>query len=158
MFSPLDSRGNGGHHDLKHVEIECKLGFGIGFSNSRTILKGADWLRHIFVHSATIMTWNKNLAMPPSSIVHCDQYDTMYMAIGCILRKAFADDNTILGLMREPARIFDFTCEVVNLQVTTHTTGFRVHLWFYLLQCCDIMGGIISVVLRYDVRGRVMLR
>ena len=66
-------------------------------------LKGADRSRHIFVHSATAMALNKNPAMSPSSSVHCGQYDTMYATIGCVLRKAFADD-TILGVHHEPAR------------------------------------------------------
>ena len=65
-------------------------------------LKGADWLRHIFVHSATVMALNKNLAMSPSSSVHCGQYDTTYTTIGWVLRKAFADDR-IWGVHREPA-------------------------------------------------------
>ena len=59
-------------------------------------LKGADWSRHIFVHSATAMALNKNPAMSPSSSGHCGQYDTMYATIGCVLRNAFADDR-ILG-------------------------------------------------------------
>ena len=66
-------------------------------------LKRADWSRHIFVHSATAMALNKNPAMSPSSSVHCGQYDTMYATIGCVLRKAFADD-TSLGVHRGPAR------------------------------------------------------
>ena len=66
-------------------------------------LKGADWPRHIFVHSATAMALNKNPAMSPSSSGHCGQYDTMYATIGCVLRKAFADD-TILGDNLESAR------------------------------------------------------
>ena len=65
-------------------------------------LKGADWSRHIFVHSATAMALNKIPAMSPSSPGHCGQYDTMYATIGCVLRKAFADD-TILGVHREQA-------------------------------------------------------
>ena len=66
-------------------------------------LKGADWSRHVFVHSATATALHKNPAMSPSSSGHCGQYDTMYATIGCVLRKAFADD-TILGVHREPAR------------------------------------------------------
>ena len=66
-------------------------------------LKGADWSRHIFVHSATATALDENPAMSPSSSVHCGQYDTLYATIGCVLRKAFADD-TILGDKREPAR------------------------------------------------------
>ena len=31
MFFPLDFRANGGYYDLKHVEIECKLGLEIVF-------------------------------------------------------------------------------------------------------------------------------
>jgi len=50
------------------------------------------------------MALNKNPAMSPSSSGHCGQYDTMYATIGCVLRKAFADD-TILGVHREPVRI-----------------------------------------------------
>ena len=37
VFSPFDSRGTGGHYDLKNVEIECKLGLEIVFFNFRTI-------------------------------------------------------------------------------------------------------------------------
>ena len=73
---------------------------GFSFQNN---LKGADWSRHIFVHSATAMALNKNPAMSPSSSGHCGQYDTRYATIGCVLREAFADD-TILGVHREPAR------------------------------------------------------
>ena len=102
MFLPLDSRANGGYYGLKHVEIECKLGLEIGFSFQKK-MKGADWPRHIFVHSTTAMALNKNSAMSPSSSGHYDQYDTTYATIGCVLRKAFADD-TILGVHREPAR------------------------------------------------------
>ena len=67
-------------------------------------LKGADWSRHIFVHSATAMALNKIPAMSPSSSGHCSQYDTTYATIGCVLRKAFADDTIFLGVHREPAR------------------------------------------------------
>ena len=70
------------------------------FQNS---LKGAEWSRHIFVHSATAIALNKNPEMSPSSSVHRSHYDTTHATIGCILRKAFADD-TILGNEREPAR------------------------------------------------------
>ena len=49
------------------------------------------------------MALNKNPAMSPSSSGHCGQYDTRYATIGCVLRKAFADD-TILGDHREPVR------------------------------------------------------
>ena len=50
-----------------------------------------------------VVAFNKNPAMSPSSSSHCGQYDTMYAAIGCVLRKAFADD-TFLGVNCEPAR------------------------------------------------------
>ena len=103
MFYPLDSQANGGYYDLKHVEIEWKLGLEIVFFIFQNDLKGADWSRHIFVRSATVMALNKNPAMSPSLSGHCGQYDTMYATIGCVLRKAFADD-TILGVHREPAR------------------------------------------------------
>ena len=49
------------------------------------------------------MALNKNLALSPSSSGHCGRYDTMYATIGCVLRKACADD-TILGVHREPVR------------------------------------------------------
>ena len=85
------------------MEIECKLGLEIGFYFQNN-LKGADWVRHIFVHSATVMALNKNLAMSPSSSVRCGQYGTTYTTIGWVLRKAFADDR-IWGVHREPACI-----------------------------------------------------
>ena len=65
-------------------------------------LKGADWSRHIFVHRVTATAFRKNPAMSPSSSVHCGQYNTKYATIGCVLRKAFADDR-IWGVDREPA-------------------------------------------------------
>ena len=99
---PLDSRVNGSYYDMKHVEIRWKLGSDSCFQFQNN-LKGADWLTHIFVHSATAMTSNKNPALSPSSSLYCGQCDTTYAIIGCILRKAFADD-TILGVKREPAR------------------------------------------------------
>ena len=79
------------------------IGLGNRVFQFQNNLNGADWSRHIFVHSATVMALNQYLAMSPSSSVHCGQYDTRYATIGCVLRKAFADD-TILGVHREPAR------------------------------------------------------
>ena len=102
-------------------------------------LKGADWSRHIFVHSATAMALNKIPAMSPSSSSYCGQYDTMYATIGCVLRKAFADD-TILGVHREPARIvtgnipcfsppFD-SAQVLN-SVLVHNLNAQPHSRFF---------------------------
>ena len=80
---------------MKHVEIECKLGLEIVFPFQNN-LKGADWSRHVFVHSATATALHKNPAMSPSSSVHCGQYDTTYATIGGTLQEALADD-TIWG-------------------------------------------------------------
>ena len=116
MFSLLGSRGNGGYYDLKHVEIECKFGLEIVFSLQNN-LKGADWSIHIFVHSATAMALNKNPAMSPSSSVHCGQYNTTCTTIGCVLRKAFADDK-ILGVHREPAcKVFQNIDEKASISI-----------------------------------------
>ena len=60
------------------------------------------------------MALNKNPAMSPSSSGHCGQYDTMYATIGCVLRKAFADD-TILGVHREPARRRFLVADLANV-------------------------------------------
>ena len=65
MFYPSDSRANGFYYDLNHVEIECKLGLEIAFFKFQNNLKGADWSRHVFVHSATATALNKSPAMSP---------------------------------------------------------------------------------------------
>ena len=67
-------------------------------------MKGADWSRHIFVHSATVMASKQKSGYVTSSSVHCGQNDSTYASIGGILRKAFVDD-TILGDEGEPARL-----------------------------------------------------
>lgn len=67
-------------------------------------MKGADGSRHTFVHSATAMASNGNVARSPSSSVLRGQYDTTYATIGPVSPKAF-DDDTIMGDKREPVCI-----------------------------------------------------
>ena len=76
-------------------------------------LKGADWLRHILVHSATVMALDKNLAMSPSSSVHCGQYDTTYTTIGCVLRR---------HLLMTQFRVFTVNQHVYEYAAVAHGT------------------------------------
>ena len=60
------------------------------------------------------MALKNTLAMSPSSSVHCGQSDTTYATVGCVLRKALADD-TILGDKREPAHmVTNAACSTVH--------------------------------------------
>lgn len=67
-------------------------------------LKGADWSRHAFIHSAIATALpEQSPTVSPFSPFHCGQYDTMHATLGCVVRKAFTDD-TDWGNEREPAR------------------------------------------------------
>ena len=92
------------------VTTICMWGFGANWAWNpcfffQNNLNGADWSRHIFVRSVTAMALNKNPAMSSSLSVHCGQYETTCVTLGCILRKGFADD-TILGDERKPSRTY----------------------------------------------------
>ena len=102
MFSTLDSGANDGYYYLKHANVGCKLGLEFVFVISEQFEGRSLVETHFRPQRHRYGLKQKNPAMSPSSSVHCGQYDTTYTTVGCILRKAFADD-TILGDEREPA-------------------------------------------------------